>query len=344
MRTLILIATMLALALAAGLSFVVRAGAEPDGQSAALDFSCAPPGQAAPPLPSGVARLLSCTAVARDTGAAPLVDARLSFSATSGDSIPDEYYFFRYAVNGVERPLTDSQLTYDFGNITPGARSEIALAIIVRSSHSYGADVALQAGTPPEEYARVTVHNDVTDDLPAQVPVKLFRSRGGDCGGDARYELYVTSTDAAGFDNVTVELAPGSTAAVTAGDGWTPAAAGRIVLDAGPLAPGADLHRTLVYTLAPDSCEFMRPAVLVTATQRAKTLTTALIGESGSIGECAGQSGGGGGFSSLVLPDTGAGPGGIGDHAVRPASAALACGLLLMVGGVRLRRRSRAPV
>lgn len=152
MRTLLLLLAMGLLAVASGLSFVVRAAAQTPG-SAEMEFGCGP----GPVVASGEPTLLTCRAVARNTSAKTLAGAQLEFLPATSVAPPDLYLFWSETHDGVRSVLGQAQLAYDFGDIAPGASSVIVLEIIVRSTHDFGADVALMGQPDQTEYARTTI-------------------------------------------------------------------------------------------------------------------------------------------------------------------------------------------
>lgn len=127
--------------------------AQEDAGGAELAYACTPSGAA-----TGEDTLLRCTATARNTGSEPLANAHLNF-APSDLPIPDRYYFFRYRLNGEERPTSSGALSYAFGNIAPGDSSRIELDIIVRVTQRSGAGVQLVSYPSP---SAPIVHDSAT--------------------------------------------------------------------------------------------------------------------------------------------------------------------------------------
>ncbi len=171
MRTLLMVILMMLVAVAAGLSFVLQAAAQ-EQASAELEFGCRSD-QLRAAVVSGVPTLMTCTATARNTGSVSLAGGQLSFVPASNLPTPDAYYFWSAVHDGVPQTISETQLTYDFGDIAPGASSVIVLEIIVRSTHDYGADVVLLAQPDQREYARVAFHGSVTAAGPGNPPATL---------------------------------------------------------------------------------------------------------------------------------------------------------------------------
>jgi hypothetical protein len=346
MRTMILVLAMAALAVATGLSFVLNAAGQTQG-SAELDFGCGD----RTVVPSGEPTLVTCTAAARNTGSTTLQGAQLEFLPAANLPPPDIYLFWSETRDGVRSVPEMGDLTYDFGDIAPGATSTIALDVIVRSTHDFGADAALLAQPDRREYARKTIRGPVGTDGTERVPITLARE-GGETGPTtiATYRLTIENPGSAEFGSVGAEMSPGTDVIVRSA-GWQPSGtAGRVSADLGALAPGEQLQRELrlaypgaawtapIAGAVPQGCGNAHPVLVVTIDGPGGRHLQPVIGESAILGAC-GQFGGGG---ELSLPRGGSGPAGENREPLRLAAAGVATvGVLLLAMGATMRRRSR---
>jgi hypothetical protein len=318
MRAVVLVLVMFLVALVSGMSFVVRAGAQPATPTASAPttaqfaFDCGS-GETPRTLPSGAPVLISCTATATNTGAESLLGTTIMFEQASvGLAPPDRYCFFSATHDGVDVPVGCNDLSYSFGDIGPGARSEILLRIIVATTHEYGADVVLRDGAG-REYARTTVHG-LVGEAPALPLTLKFVPRTADKNGytgssEAVFSLYAANLMAdQAYDDVTVEMADSALAAdVTrvVSPAWTENASGHLVSDLGPLAAGVEVEREVTFALtAPNTgvCNYVNPVVVLNARRGGATETAVAMADGVTIGACVPQAAGDG---PVALPSTG---------------------------------------
>jgi hypothetical protein len=338
MRTVLLVLVMMVVALAAGLSFVLRAGAQ-EPPAATLELACRSDRLRAA-VPNGLATLVTCTATTGNTGAVPLVDAQLLFMPAANLPTPDFYYFWSEVRDGVPQQVGEAQLAYDLGDIVPGAESVVVFEIIVRSTHDYGADLVLAAQPDQHEYARVTVHGTVVDG-PSAIGLKLYHDQAA--GTSVPYGLVVLNYTGAPYDAVRVEMSPGRGVRLEGATEWHLAnASPRLVADFEPLAPDSELQRAFtVVPAAGGDCVTAQPVLVVTATQGDQVFHAAAI-DDGVVLNCSGVGGGGqDGGGTSALPAAGFGPprGRDGSHAGGPALLAGGAGALAL--GLALRRRAQ---
>jgi hypothetical protein len=345
MRTVILVLAMAALAVATGLSFVLTAAGQTQG-SAELDFGCG----ARTVVASGEPTLVTCTAEARNTGSTTLQGARLEFLPAPNLPPPDLYVFWSETHDGVRSIPSLGDLTYDFGDVAPGATSTIVLEVIVRSTHDFGADASLVAQPDRREYARTTIRGSVGAEGIERVPITLAREDAATGPPTiAVYRLTIENPGRSEFGSVSAEISPGADVIVRSG-GWRPSGPGRVSADLGALAPGEELKRELrlayvgaagaapIAGAAPQGCGNAYPVLVVTIDALGGTHRQPVIGESAILGAC-GQLGGGG---ELSLPRGGSGPSGETRQPLRLAAAGVATlGVLVAAMGATMRRRSR---
>ena len=338
MRTLVLVLGLLAVILATGGSFVVRAQGV---GSATLEYRCAPKS-----APSGIDTLMRCTFTARNTGGTVLANARLVFQPAANLAIPDAYYFFRARRDGVDLGATANGLDYAFGDLAPGASRTLDIDVIARSTHRAGADAVLVAGPTYARYASVTISAEPGPPTAAPLAVTLTRWDTGDTStpvDSTTYKLDVQNGRRLTLRNVRIELAYGQTATLDApASVWEAGATKGYAVWAlpDPLAPGDGAQSFMRFKSDGSRCPFVYPAVVVTADGDAgRTMTVAAISDrAASLGACTGQ-GGGGDASALSLPQGGTGGGTGGDSLGMPAPVfALVLGLLLVAAGLSVRR------
>ncbi len=335
MRTLLLVVVMVLLALAAGLSFVLPAAAQRE-PSAELAFGC---GDTV--LASQETVLISCDAVARNTGTIRLSGPQLQFIPAAAVPPPDFYLFWSATHDGVRSIPGEVQLTYDFGDIEPGASSVIELEIILRSTHDYGADVALVAEPGMREYGRTTIRGTVTPEGGATVPALLTREddRRAPPLTDATYRLAVMNFGDTPYDDVSAELSPGTGVNAVGAPDWKPAGdAGRLVADFGSLPGSATIERT--FTLAPANrdCTEARPVLVVTTTQGGAVRRQPLVDDGVLLNFCGGGEPDPGG---VTLPHGGFGPSASAGRAHWPETTLAAAGALCAAMGAATARRRR---
>ena len=333
MRTLLLLLAMGLLAVASGLSFVVRAAAQAPG-SAEMEFGCGP----GPDVASGEPTLLTCTAVARNTGSTTLAGAQLEFLPAANVAPPDLYLFWSESHDGVRSVPGQAQLTYDFGDIAPGASSTIVLEIIVRSRHDFGADVALVAQPDQRAYSRTPIRGTVTAEGGATIPLTLIRDFVVTAPmTSAAYRLAIMNFGDTPYDGVTAELSPGTNVILKSDDWEASGLPGRLTANFGPLAGNSDIRRVLSIVAAPGACATAAPALVVTAVQRGITRRQPVVDDGVLLGFCGGGEAGVG-----ALPYGGSGPSGSSAGRLRVTAAAMAAiGALCVAMGATTRHRRR---
>lgn len=319
MRSIAIVLLLIGLALVTLLSFVPPAGAEPARASVTLEYLCHAPD--APPvvLPAGIPSLISCTATVTNSGSMTLHGASITFEPAAAVSPPDRYCFFSATHDGIDVPVMCGDTFYSFGDIEPGARSVIALRIVVLPKRDYGADVVLRDGFG-NEYARRAVRGEVIDVATPLLPaVKLYRTDPAAgtpstfAGPSASYVLVVeNSPDRPDYDDVTVEMpAPVPADSITLAESkvWpSTGPSGHLVGDLGPIPAGTGAQRTL--TFAPTAayagtCSYLSPVLLITAKRGDATDTRVVMDEGVSFGTCEDQSMT---EAPLLLPASGSGP------------------------------------
>lgn len=302
MRTLFLVLVMLLVALAAGLSFVLPAGAQ-EQPAATLEVLCHPPGEPGVVLASRELVLVTCTATARNTGPVLLAGAQLAFVPATTLPPPDTYVFWSELRDGVRQPLGEAQLAYDFGDIPPGAQSVIVLDVIVHSTHDFGADAVLLAQPDQRVYARDTVRGAVAPEGAATVPATLTRVDVDAAAPPAwiTYELNVMNFGSAPDDDITVELSPGFGIRLDDASGWDlDPTSGHLSADFGELAGNSVLRRRLKLVSNTGGCATARPVLVVTARQAGTVRRQPLIDDGLLLNFCGG--------GDPTLPVTGSGP------------------------------------
>jgi hypothetical protein len=336
MRTLLLVILMTLVAMASGLSFVVRAAAQAP-PSAEMEFGC---GGGPLMIASQELVLVACKAVATNTGQVTLVNPQLEFVPAATLPPPDLYLFWSETHDGVRSAPGEGQLTYDFGDIAAGGLSMIVLEIIVRSTHDFGADVALVGQPDQREYGRVTVLGSVTSGGGPAIPASLTREFESATPNmpSASYSLKITNAASVPYDDVSVELAPGIGVGASGAIDWKGGGEpGRFVADFGTLGGSATIDRS--FRLAPEhgECETADPAVVITARQGGIVRRQPLIDEAASVGPCTTLGVG-------ALPQGGSGPSGNGRGGLSGTAAGVAAtGMLLFAMGATMRRRRRDP-
>lgn len=319
MRSLAFVLLLLCLALVTLLSFVPHSGAASAPATVRLDYLCHPPDASPPVLPAGVPSLVACTATVTNIGDATLHGASITFEPDSVLSPPDQYCFFSAVHDGVDLPVICGDTSYSFGDIEPGARSVIALRIIVLPSHEYGADVVLRDGSGTE-YARLTVRGEVTDVVPPLLPaVKLYRTDPAAgtpstfAGPSASYLLVIlNSAGHLDYDDVTVEMpapVPEGGIAFSESNTWpSTGPSGHLVGDLGAIPSGGSTQRALKFTPTEayaGTCSYLSPILLVTAKRGDASDTRVVMGDGTTFGTCEDQSMT---ASPQLLPISGSGP------------------------------------
>jgi hypothetical protein len=154
---------MLALSIAAGLSFVLPAAAQtPTRANVLLQATCDPPS-----VPPNRDTVLTCSFRVENEGTESLSQAQLQFLPGSAVGPPDRYYFFSETIDGLARETSGDDTSYDLGNVGSHEVRSVAFRIIVRSSHHFGADVAVVAQPDQYEYARRSLTIGATAEPPS---------------------------------------------------------------------------------------------------------------------------------------------------------------------------------
>jgi hypothetical protein len=334
MRTVLFVIAMVLLALAAGLSFVLPAAAQSEPW-AEMEFGCGPDTM----LPSGETVLVSCTGVARNTGPAPILGAQLEFLPAATLPPPDFYLFWSVTHDGVRSIPGEVQLTYDLGDIEPGGFSAIDLEIIVRSTHDYGADVALVGQPDQRELGRATIRGAVSPDGAATALATLTREddQAAPPLTSATYRLAILNNGDNPYDDVAAELSPGTAVRVEGASEWKPSGEpGRLVSDFGPLAGSATIERAFRLVSANAECATARPVMVVTTSRGGIVRRQPLVDDGLILSPCGGGDLDAGG---VKLPNGGYGvsAGGRGMH--RLGAMLAGTGVLCLAMGATARRR-----
>lgn len=186
MRTLLIVVMLMVVALAAGASFFVRAGAQEP--QASLDYVCDPQS-----VPEGVDTLLRCRVVATNTGTVPLPDVWFGFVPAPDVAIPDRYYFFAARLDGIPLDINSGQINYDLGAIPPGGERVLELDVIVRVTQPSGALAQLYSLESGYEFAQQTLIIEPSDD-PAPVEMRMEAHYGAAGEGTYRSSLAVSGS------------------------------------------------------------------------------------------------------------------------------------------------------
>lgn len=334
MRTLLLIVGMLLVALAAGLSFVLPAGAQsPPGGEATLDATCGPP-----TVPAGVDSLVTCIFTVRNGGSAALENTQLEFLPDPAVSPPDRFFFFSERLDGVEHETTGNDTVYDLGDIPAGAQRVVEFRIIVRSAHDFGADVEVVAQPNQHPYSNRSVEVSVGAQ---ETDVRLSLKDGPKENGRPRsfFVLDLTNGAAEQIAGAEVEFEPGYRFAVM-NDGWTQVprlgGTGMYARHSHPVG-GVDAHRVdevaIVLGSAAGICITpTTPAAVAMVRLRDRTVVVAATVDVPR--NCPGVGQGGAG-----LPATGSGPSDADGRPPLPAALLAAVGLLCLAMGATGRRR-----
>jgi len=199
MRTLVLTVMMMAVAVATGASFLVRAQG---AASATLAASCEPRDR-----PSGVDVLLTCTFTARNTGPSTIENATLGFQPSQGLDIPDRYYFWSWRLDsGPPQPAHPGQLSYEMGDIPRGGTRLLEIEVIVRASRRSGADAVLSTGGGSDELARTKLAGEVSTAVTTDVGLGLDLVAEPDRLGHYRAIITVSPISETPLDSLTVGL------------------------------------------------------------------------------------------------------------------------------------------
>lgn len=340
MRTLLLIVGMLLVALAAGLSFVLPAGAQtsaPTPGAVTLDGSCDPPS-----VPAGVDSLITCTFTMRNGGSAPLAGAQLEFVPGSAVPPPDRYYFFSERLDGVEHETTGNDTVYDLGNVPAGAQRVVEFRIVVRSAHDFGADVEVVAQPNQHPYAERAVRVGVGAEPPViQLQVR-YEGAKREPSQSAILLMDLTNGANEAILNADIEFEPGYKFAVM-NDGWTPvprlSGTGMYARYSHPVG-GVDAHRVeeaaIVLGSAAGICVTPdTPAAVATVYVGDRTVVVAATVDVPA--NCPGDA-----QSGAALPATGSGPSHADGRPPLPAALLATVGLLCLAMGATGRYGRRA--
>jgi hypothetical protein len=183
MRTLIIVLVLTTLAVAAGLSFVLQAGAQEP--PATLEYTCDPPH-----IPASTETLIRCRAVVTNTGGEVLTHLRLNFAPAASVPSPDLWYFFGGRLDGQPLKVDRGQLMYDLGTLASGEERALDLDVILRVSAPSGAVVSIFNASGKALAQELVVIEP--DDVPAPV-MSVDLQRNPDYPG--RYSAVLTVRD-----------------------------------------------------------------------------------------------------------------------------------------------------
>lgn len=165
MKTLVVVALLIAVAVATGGSFVVRGDAQDAGEAPSGTLELVDECHDGP-VPRLVDTLIVCRFRATNTGDAPIAGATITFSAAQSWPIPDSYGFFDARVIGpggpTELEVTENDLSYELGDIPSGGSVLAEISVVVRAGRKYGAVAHLQDAAYTELDSLELV-SDVTD-------------------------------------------------------------------------------------------------------------------------------------------------------------------------------------
>jgi hypothetical protein len=341
-RTLLLIVGMLLVALAAGLSFVLPAGAQtpaptaPPG-SVTLDASCDPPS-----VPAGVDSLITCTFIIRNGSGEVLPKTRLQFQPVADVSVtpPQQRYVFSERLDGAEQEVDPNDLGFFTGGIAPGGVRTAEFRIIVRSTYDFGMDAVVLAGADQREYARRTVKVGVGVQAPS-VDLSLMYEGRISATQAVSLGLRIQNRAHDAIDSADVELEPGHRFSV-ADAHWKkmPIAGGsglylRYAGSIGTIAPGYISEDPISIQTAAGACLTPHPAVVASVHLGGRTLVLAALADVPPPACNNGEQAGAG------LPATGSGPSDAGGRPPLPAALLVAVGLLCLAMGATGRCRRR---
>jgi hypothetical protein len=203
MKTFLIVAVLVAVALAAASSFFVRAGAQQP--RATLDAACDPAA-----LPADTDGLVRCRFVAANTGREPLAGVRFAFVPTDAVPPPARYYFFAARLDGVVLDSGPADLDYPIGDIAPGQERVLEIDAIVRVIQPGGAMALLHTGAGGANLAQELVLID--PGAPPGVSMRLQLSQNTE--DPRRYQALLTVNDPAReIDTFTADI--GATSPVT---------------------------------------------------------------------------------------------------------------------------------
>jgi hypothetical protein len=198
MRTLVIVLVLTGIALAAGASFIMRAGAQQP--TATLSYACDPAS-----VTPGVDTLRRCHARATNTGSVPLTGVRLTFAGANNVPIPARYYFFGARLDGVPFDVQGGDIDFPIGDIAPGEQRTLDLDVIVRVGEPSGAIARLYlAGDDGAGLAQqlVTIEPDASAPPGAALRVRMTPVPGD----PRRYEALLTVTSPQAFDDFTADV------------------------------------------------------------------------------------------------------------------------------------------
>jgi hypothetical protein len=328
MRTLLLIGLLLSLAVAAGLSFVVTAGA---GAGLTLERECTPD-----VLERNVDTLVTCTFTVSNSGAATAPDVRLAFEASS-DRIPDRYRFFSYGLDGAQTPVDPGQLTYDVGDIAPGEEKVAEIGVVLRDSQGFGARTVLTAGPGRRRVLEETFRTDVVDPSGHLVYLRFEPQPVA----TTTVMLAIENAGDADLEDVRIEMSPGPSIDLTGPATWTfDPASGHFVNEPAIAVKPGRMYVSAAFS-SPLDCAWAAPTFVVTGSAAGEPVTLALIVDDGiQLDDCDGPrgQGGGGDTGASALPSTGAGRDNDPLPSIGALSAMLVAGAIAAGAGDRLRR------
>jgi len=333
MRTLLLVVLMMVMALASGLSFVLHAAAQAPA-SAELTVDCGDQLAVASATPT----LVTCAAVARNTGSTTVADAKLELKTAIFVQGPDRYFSFWSETHDGVRSIPDkSQFMFDFGDIPSGASSKIVFEIIAQSTEDFGVDFLLVSEPDHHPYGHAAVRCTVDVSLAPAAAITLVRDyEVTPTTTSASYRLAIMNRGETPYERVTAELSPGTDVLITS-DAWQATALpGRMTADFGALAGYSSIRQLSAIAAVPRTCSTADPELVVTLVEGGVTRRQPVLGDEQLVGDCPSQVTG-----SASLPRGGSGPSGRDARvAIRPAALAVVGALCLGMGlTMRWRRR-----
>lgn len=212
MKTVLIVISLMAVAAAAGASFLLQAGAqEPPPIAAELSISCD-----TDVVPRNIDTVLSCTYSATNTGTQSIITPMLVFVPSAQVPAPDRYFFFGYRREGVDLATTGSEVTYRFNTIAPGRSSNVTLEIIVRASGRFGAEVQLVDAYGNRLDSETMAREVVDASIAPTASLKLRRLVVEPEGAPdwAPYQVMLTNLSDATATGASVRVHPGSGATV----------------------------------------------------------------------------------------------------------------------------------
>jgi hypothetical protein len=272
MRTLVIVSVLVAVALAALASFVVRGGAqEPEGVSAEMGGGCD-----GSRVTRGTDSVVTCLISAINTGGERIEAPRLVFVPAPNVPIPERYFFFSETLDGETKPTTGADTVYEFNPIDPGQSSRIEFEIIVNASGTFGAEIQLADEThglldrqtfvitPPESAVstRLRVVRDDSDSLSA---------------ASAAFRIEFADSEVGTIPHASVEAHPGASARVSDTDRGTRGPTGRWLFEVDDIVTPGGFSVSFSTESTDGECLYATPAAVARITIAGDPLTLAAL-------------------------------------------------------------------